>query len=655
MFKMFSGNNKGSKPNASSKTTLNKSEGSKNSKPIDKHSNVKKNKSTSKSHKTNLANKKVNNDLASNSQPKKEEFGAKKDIKIVRDVKSDEGVNKGSSSGATTLTKVPSNRIFRLEANESQIKEILAFQGEVLTNGKGDLSITEAQKQVIAILNDGTIIVSKGDPLNPNIISVKSLAKKLGIKIRRELAVDLDVIRKVYENADRREGGTERSTDAAKMQRDFIELIRQAAVERCSDIHILLQRFEAIVKIRSDGVMRTFKQLPADYASDLLASSFAMADASDPSYKPYDYQGARISETTAALPPGIQAVRLQFNPLPNGGRYLIARLLYAQASESGKDIDALGYSDVHIRDIKTMRRKPFGINVISGPTGSGKSTTLQVALTALMEAKRFQVNVITIEDPPEYVIAGAAQLPVTNAETDEERNEKFRQAISASLRSDPDIIMIGEIRDKASSTLAFAAAMTGHQVWASLHSNDAISILDRFRDQGIELYKLADPTLVTGLVGQRLLRALCSSCKIPLKDVLAYKDERLIDKDIISGLNKSIGDEYFDTIYVANENGCDECKKGYAGRTVVAECINPDFGFMKHIIENDKVGAYKYWLDNLEGLNMLEHAIQKMLLGQADPRDVEDRVGMLTDFDQTRKEHVFNQIGIEIKKREGEL
>lgn len=552
-----------------------------------------------------------------------------------------------SGSGATQMAKVSSSKIFRLEANEAQVKEILGFQGEVLTGPAGNMTITEQQKQVIAILNDGTVIIAKGDALNPHALAVKSLARKNGIQIRRELTVDLEVIRKVYENAEKKSGAEERQNDAAKMQRDFVELVRQAAVERASDIHVMLQRFEAIVRIRSDGVMKTFKQMPADYAADLLAAAFAMADASDPSYKPYDYQGARISETTTSLPPGVQAIRLQFNPLPNGGRYLIARLLYAQASEEGSDIDTLGYSPVHIRDIKTMRRKPFGINIISGPTGSGKSTTLQRALSALMEEKRFQINVITIEDPPEYVISGAAQLPVTNATTDEERNEKFRAAISASLRSDPDVIMIGEIRDHASTSLAFAAAMTGHQVWASLHANDAISILDRFRDQGVEPYKLCDPTLMTGLVGQRLLRVLCDSCKIPLNDVLMYEDLRILDEDVIYGLKHHIGEKHFDKIYIANENGCESCKKGYQGRTVVAECITPDYVFMNHILENDKSAAYDHWLNNLEGLSMIEHGVQKMLEGLADPRDVEDRVAVLTDFRVERRKHVLGLVGIE--------
>lgn len=557
-----------------------------------------------------------------------------------------------SSSGSVGAANLPaaaaSTRMTRVEANDHQVREILSFQGNVLTAPGGDLPTSDQQRQVIAILEDGTVIVAKGDNLNPNVVAVKAMAKKTSIMLRRELTVDLDVIRKVYENAKKREGSDERTNDAAKMQKDFIDLVKQAQMERCSDIHVIVQRFEAVVRMRSDGVMKTFRQLPANYAADMLAAAFAMADASDPSYKPYDYQGARVSEINAPLPQGVQAVRLQFNPLPNGGRYLIARLLYAQATDSGMDIDTLGYSQVHIRDIKTMRRKPFGINVISGPTGSGKSTTLQRALSALMEEKRFQINVITIEDPPEYVITGAAQLPVTNAQTDEERNEKFRQAISASLRSDPDVIMIGEIRDRASSALAFAAAMTGHQVWASLHANDAISILDRFRDQGVELYKLTDHTLITGLVGQRLMRALCPHCKIPLEDVIQYEDNRILSKDIVEALHSHIGSQFFDKIFIADENGCDRCKKGYSGRTVVAECIVPDPMFMKHVAVNDKAAAVKHWLDNLEGLTMLEHAVQKMLAGIADPRDVEDRVGVLTELDLERRKHVFGMIGIDV-------
>src|SRR3546814_20284904 len=122
-----------------------------------------------------------------------------------------------------------------------------------------------------------------------------------------------------------------------------------------------------------------------------------MADASDASYKVFEYQGARVSDLNTNLPEGVRAVRLQFNPLPNGGRYMVARLLYAQASAVGSDIDTLGYSPVHIVQIKRMRRKILGMNIISGPTESGKPTTLQRALSAALAANRGQVTVINIE------------------------------------------------------------------------------------------------------------------------------------------------------------------------------------------------------------------------------------------------------------------
>jgi type II secretory ATPase GspE/PulE/Tfp pilus assembly ATPase PilB-like protein len=547
------------------------------------------------------------------------------------------------------LTPMRTSRTPIIEANDEQIKEILAFRGRVLTAPGGPIETSSAQRTLIAILDNGVVICSKDDPMNAHVMAVKSVAKRQGVQFRYERYTDLDVIRKVYEAAEGRDNanGT-RQADSAQMQKEFIELVRAASETGASDIHIIVERFEAILRFRINGVMKTIRQIPAARAADMLQAAFNMADASDPSYKPYDYQGARVSELNAPLPEEVQAVRLQFNPLAGGGRYMIARLLYKKSSVPGQDIDTLGYSPIHIRQIKQMRKMPYGINIISGPTGSGKSTTLQRALSALMEEKKFEVNVITIEDPPEYVITGAAQLPVTNAQTDEERNEKFRQAISASLRSDPDIIMIGEIRDRASSALAFAAAMTGHQVWASLHANDAISILDRFRDQHVEVYKLTDHTLVTGLVGQRLVRRLCDHCKLPLDMVVEYEDERIIHKDFVNDLRYAFGEDMFSRICIANENGCEHCNSGYQGRNVVAEVILPDLGFMNLIRDGKKEEALKYWLDHLDGMTMLEHSMQKILEGLADPRDVEGKIGVFAQFDITRRKKIFEMIGIEV-------
>jgi type II secretory ATPase GspE/PulE/Tfp pilus assembly ATPase PilB-like protein len=287
---------------------------------------------------------------------------------------------------------------------------------------------------------------------------------------------------------------------------------------------------------------------------------------------------------------------------------------------------------------------PYGINIICGPTGSGKSTTLQKALTALMREKKNTINVITIEDPPEYVIAGAAQLPVLNAQSDEERHEKFRQAISGGLRSDPDVVMIGEIRDRASASLAFQAAMTGHQVWASLHANDAPSCLDRLRDLGIENYKLTDETLVTGLMSQRLIRRLCDDCKVPILEVekRGLKD---VPEDLVESVRRCVGEERLASVCLANpaSKGC-KCRAGYTGRTVVAETLMPDRHFMELVRSDRKFDALKYWFESLEGSTLHEHGIQKMVLGQCDPRDVATTAGPLSRFDQARTEIVFGPL-----------
>ena len=533
------------------------------------------------------------------------------------------------------------------EASEEKIEEFLNSRVDVMTNENGRIKLTKEQRDFCVLFTNGILLFAKNHALNPKLLEARQIIRKSGVLLVEEHGVDLEVIRKIYENADRRSTSGRRggkSSELQAMQTEFIRLVKKAADRGCSDIHVTVERHEAIIRVRADGVMEQIDQVKSDWASDLCAAAFNMADASDSSYRPLEYQGARVSDIRSPLPDGVQSVRLQFNPLPNGGRYMICRLLYSSSgAATGGDVDTLGYNKVHVDQIKKMRKKPYGINIICGPTGSGKSTTLQRALLALMKEKRNTVNLVTIEDPPEYVIKGAAQLPVLNAQTDTERNEKFRQAISASLRSDPDIVMIGEIRDEASCKLAFTAAMTGHQVWASLHANDAISIIDRFRDQKVELYKLADPTLVTGLIGQRLIRKLCPKCRIAINRA---HTEGMINSELLETVTNVAGPEHIGGVFVANPKGCDKtlnpkCRLGYTGREVLAETILPDAGFMKFVREGDKESAVRYWLEKLEGLTMQEHAIQKMVSGLCDPMDVEDKAGDLTGFEEARREIVF--------------
>jgi general secretion pathway protein E len=532
-----------------------------------------------------------------------------------------------------------------IEPDENELAFIESYTGEVVTAPGGLLDISNPQqRKFVAILGDGTLLFDKSNPLNAHIMSVRTLAERNNVTIHKEFMVDLATIRKVYENFERLGSGRSlvRSDNKQKRQKEFLDLIGEAVKSGASDVHISVMRHEAIIRFRADGVMRQIKQINAADAADLCQAAFNMADASDANYKPMEYQGARISETQTDLPHGVQSLRLQFNPLPAGGRLAVIRLLYAQSKASGGDVDSLGYTKKHLEMIKIMRRKSVGINVISGPTGSGKSTTLQRCLTTQMKERKGEIAVITIEDPPEYVIPGASQLPVANADTAQERNEKFRAAIAASLRSDPDIIMIGEVRDGASAGLAFAAAMTGHQVWCSLHANDAVSILDRFRDMGVEPYKLCDHTLITGLVGQRLVRRLCDNCKVSVKEA---QEKGWIDPDLAEGVYRIFGPDGGPVRY-AREGGCPECRNGYKGRAVVAEICVPDSKFMSLFREGDKAGAIHHWQNHLEGVTLLEHGIQKLAAGLTAPNDVEEKIGLLTEFDLDRIGPVLKDYGL---------
>lgn len=556
--------------------------------------------------------------------------GARRSDKSNSEQPKDRGLVNNASRGIKPYT--PSSE---------EIQNFIDYDGNVLTAAGGSINTTEAQRVSAAYLDDGTFLVDKNNPLSAEVTEVQRALEHQGHKIERRAMVDLGVIRKVYENVKDRVGDSLRSADNVPMQNEVLKLIRTAAKDKCSDIHIVVNRYEANIRMRRDGVMIDKGQIKAAFALDLLNAAFSMADASDTNPRPGEYQSARISSNVVDLPRGVQAIRLQFNPLPSGGRNLVARLLYsASQANAGEDVDSLGYNKSHVRQLKRMRAKPFGINIICGPTGSGKSTTLNRALTAVIRETKGERQVYTIEDPPEFILEGAVQLPVLNAKTEDERSEKFREAISASLRSDPDIVMIGEIRDSASSQLAVTAAKTGHQVWASLHANDAISIFDRLRDHKLNEFDLTDRTLLTGMIGQRLVRKICQHCKLPVAKAF---EQGLIEEDVYREMEKICGDRMTDIFY-ANANGCQHCNNGYSGREVIAETIVPDSKFMDLIRDRKKESAYQYWLDYLDGLTMLEHAIQKMTKGLTDINEVLLKAGELQEFRMDRRELVFGEL-----------
>lgn len=508
------------------------------------------------------------------------------------------------------------------ERSEAE-RELAGFRGAVLSAEGGPVAFNAEQRLLAAFLDDGTFVFSRADRAHPAVLQARQDVERR-MPIRRELGVDAAVVRGLYEAFAERQGKAVRARGAPPMQERFLSLLTEVAELGGSDIHLHVGRTEGVVRVRIDGAMRKWRDLPATEAHHLAAAAFAMADASDATYRPLEYQGARITRARTPLPPGVMSIRLQFNPLPQGGRYMVARLLYedsrqaAGAGEGGDAIAALGYMPWHLRDLRALRRKPFGVNIICGPTGSGKSTTLQRMLSAIWRERKKRIAIETIEDPPEYVIEGAAQFPVVNALTEEERREKFRQGIVAVLRSDPDVIMIGEIRDGVSAKLCFEAAMTGHLVFASVHANDALSIVGRLLDLGVEPYKLADESLCTGLIGQRLIRVLCPHCSL---DAEAARERGLVERGLAEWL-AAFPAEARRGFRFANDEGCARCTEGYQGRTVLAETVVTDAVLLEALVAHRKASAREHWMQALGGVSMVEHGVVLALRGRADLNDV---------------------------------
>lgn len=524
----------------------------------------------------------------------------------------------------------------------------------------GVAEISPSQAQYVAVLKMesenadkrtmNVFVVAKDYLVHPDTSTVRNIVRRKGITIHSEVLVDMATIHAIYEkasilNPDHSFLNPSRGADAAEKQADFVRLLEVCAKTGTSDIHVIVDKHTAIIKIRTDGVMMKLKEMPSGAALELCNAVFNMTETSEATYKPLDYQQARVTESSLKglkFPPGVQAVRLQFNPYASGsGRYLVARILYAQKVGSTSDIDELGYTPNQIADIRKMRRKTIGINIICGPTGSGKSTTLQRSLTAMMR-ERPGINGITIEDPPEYIIDGWVQLSIASAITAEERTKNFGLAMNAVLRDDPDAIMIGEIRDLISANLAYGAAETGHTVWASLHANSAIGILDRLRDLGLELFKLGDASKFTGLVSQRLVRKIHPDHKCGWEEARQHK---LLPDEVFATLERLAGDRIKDIRFAATHRVTNP-NDAYKGRSVAAETIIPDQKFLDLYINGTKSEALAYWKEKLGGMDMLEHGLAMILMGIADVRAVEDVVGLIEDIDPARVPKILELVGL---------
>lgn len=325
------------------------------------------------------------------------------------------------------------------------------------------------------------------------------------------------------------------NNDEAPIIKLLNSLFTKAIKAQASDIHIETYEEQILIRNRIDGVLQVVTALPRKIAPLLISRIKVMAKL-DIAEKRLPQDG-RISLTI-----GAQHIDIRVSTLPaTHGERVVLRVLDKQAVRL--DLEYLDLNATLLHSLKSLIKQPHGIILVTGPTGSGKTTTLYAILNELNEKSR---NILTIEDPIEYDLPGIGQTQV---------NEKiamsFAKGLRAILRQDPDVVMIGEIRDSDTANIAIQASLTGHLVFSTLHTNSALSAINRLIDMNVASFLLASS--IVGLVAQRLVRKLCVHCKQPFKT-----------NDFVKLLNK--------TIYKAQ--GCAKCCfTGYMGRMAIYEII----------------------------------------------------------------------------------
>jgi type IV pilus assembly protein PilB len=432
--------------------------------------------------------------------------------------------------------------------------------------------------------DDDKVIVAMADPLNIIAIDTISLKIKRQIKvvisspkeIRQAIEViyhgsdveeqqlrdlvDIEVgedseVRSAAEDSSETDAAGEAAATRAPVIRFVDLLLSQAVKSRASDIHIEPQEKSMMIRMRIDGILRDMVPPARKMQAAVIARIKILSD--------MDIAERRLPQDgRCKIRASGRDIDVRVSTIPTiYGEKIVMRILDSAAASH--DLDQLGFEPKRLEELKTALSQPHGIIVVTGPTGSGKSTTLYAALNYLRDPTE---NITTVEDPVEYRLAGINQIQIKP-----EINLDFAICLRAILRQDPDIILIGEIRDKETVEIAIKASLTGHLVLSTFHTNDAPSAISRFLYMGIEPYLLA--STLNLIVAQRLVRRICEKCKEPVE----------LSQEVLKRLK--IDPEQAKNTVFHHGKGCGACgNTGYKGRLPIFEFLVMDSDIREMII-----------------------------------------------------------------------
>lgn len=461
----------------------------------------------------------------------------------------------------------------------------------------------------IVVLKSATILSS--EPTSRTVQNCKSLLLSKGIHPGQVFAATKNVLSLLLASGEEMDSARKQKGETkisfSDQQKHLRELVFEAVKRKVSDIHIQVRQNYTRIRMRQHGELHVYAEWSEKLGREIASVAFNKeTDHATSYFNP-------LVPQDASMPLKMQGkdIRLRLASVPaHGGFDMVMRIL-TTGEEKNKSLEELGYTPKQIDIIKMAMKLPFGAIIVAGPTGSGKTTTLATCMEMVEDTQKLY----SIEDPVEKVVEDATQVPVNT----EKEDRTFASMGRAALRMDPDVIILGEMRDEDTAHVMVRASITGHLVLTTLHTNRATAIVTRLVDMGISPVLLSDSSVLRCLMCQRLIAKVCPHCSVPLRSSAKHQPymndwEAVLGKDVLDRAK-------------ARGRGCDKCHgTTVGGRVVVAEVIWVDEEGRQYIQKCDTLNWEKY-LKSQGWMDFRDRAIDLIQSGICDPFDAEKVVG----------------------------